>query len=76
MKKTRVFLGALLAVILCMLILPANAYGADVVASGTCGAEGGNLTWTFDSDGVLTISGTGAMADYAYDVFESNTPAA
>ena len=33
---------------------------ADVV-SGTCGD---NLTWTLDSDGLLTISGTGAMTDY------------
>jgi len=29
-----------------------------VVASGACGA---NLTWTLDSEGLLTISGTGAM---------------
>ena len=32
-----------------------------IVDSGTCGA---NLTWTLNSDGVLTISGTGAMRDY------------
>ena len=31
---------------------------------GECGAEGDNLTWTL-ADGVLTISGTGLMADYA-----------
>ena len=35
-----------------------------IVASGTCGAQGDNLTWTLDSDGTLTISGTGAMANY------------
>ena len=35
-----------------------------VIASGTCGAEGDNLTWTLSCDSVLTISGTGAMADY------------
>ena len=40
---------------------------ATEIASGTCGAEGDNLTWTLDSDGILTISGTGAMADYAFD---------
>lgn len=34
-----------------------------IVASGTCGAEGDNLTWTLNIDSVLTISGTGAMAD-------------
>lgn len=37
-----------------------------IVASGTCGAEGDstNLTWELSCDSVLTISGTGAMADY------------
>ena len=35
-------------------------------ASGTCGADGENLTWVFNCDNsVLTISGTGAMADYS-----------
>jgi hypothetical protein len=36
----------------------------EEIAHGTCGAEGDNLTWTLSCDGVLTISGTGAMADY------------
>ena len=31
-------------------------------SSGTCGA---NLTWTLSDDGVLTISGTGAMTGYS-----------
>ena len=32
---------------------------------GTCGAEGDNLRWTLDSEtGILTISGSGEMADY------------
>ncbi len=38
-------------------------YGT-IVASGTCGE---NLTWTLDDAGVLTISGSGAMADYPYE---------
>lgn len=33
----------------------------EIVDSGTCGD---NLTWTLSNDGVLTISGTGAMEDY------------
>ena len=38
---------------------------SSVFDSGTCGAEGDNLTWTLTDDGTLTISGTGAMADYS-----------
>ena len=36
--------------------------GGTVVASGSCGAEGDNLTWTLDDNGLLIISGTGEMA--------------
>ena len=33
--------------------------------SGSCGAQGDNVTWTLDTGtGVLTVSGTGAMANY------------
>ena len=34
-------------------------------ASGTCGAQGDNLTWELSCDSVLTISGTGEMQDYS-----------
>lgn len=62
MKALRTWLLALF-LMGCVLATPALA--ADTVASGTCGAEGDNLTWTLDSEGVLTISGTGAMEDYS-----------
>lgn len=39
--------------------------GGTVVASGSCGAKGDNLTWTLDDNGLLTISGTGAMVSYS-----------
>jgi len=42
-----------------------------VLASGTCGAEGDNLTWTLTCDSVLTISGTGKMADYSSSLDQS-----
>ena len=61
----------------CKLIVPKNALaaylnapvwkefdiltGTDVIASGVCGAEGDNLTWTLMTDGQLTINGTGEM---------------
>ena len=42
-----------------------NSIEYKLIRKGTCGAEGDNLTWLLDTDtGVLTISGTGAMADY------------
>lgn len=56
-----------LALTLCMLAaLTSEIFAADIVASGYCGGEGDgkNLTWTLDSDGVLTISGLGKMKDY------------
>lgn len=69
MKALRTWLLALFLVG-CVLVTPALA--ADTVASGTCGAEGDNLTWTLDSEGVLTISGTGAMADFTAAPWYSN----
>ena len=38
------------------------------IVSGECGAEGANVTWTFDTEtGLLEISGTGAMEDKNYE---------
>ncbi len=36
---------------------------AEIIESGNCGAEGNesSVTWSLDSDGTLTISGSGAM---------------
>ena len=55
-----------LAVMMIASLLPVTALAADIEAGGTCGAEGdgSNLTWTLNSEGVLTISGTGAMKEY------------
>ena len=41
--------------------------------SGTCGANGDNLKWSFSDDGTLTISGTGPMKDY-YPYFDGDKP--
>lgn len=58
MKKT-----ICLIIALCMVfaMLPVIGGAADVVDSGTCGD---NLTWMLDSNGTLTISGTGNMWDF------------
>ena len=64
MKKR--LLSFVLAVLMIASLLPATALAADIVERGTCGAEGNgsNLIWTLDSEGVLTISGSGDMHDY------------
>ena len=64
MKKWMIVLvGTLL---LMMGILTVTATATDTVAYGYCGSEGDgtNVVWMLDSDGLLTISGTGAMKNY------------
>ena len=39
----------------------------DVIDSGNRGANSSNVTWKLTSDGTLTISGTGKMADYGWE---------
>ena len=64
MKKKFTYVIAMLALI-CVLgasFLLTEAYATEEIYSGTCGE---NLTWVLDSDGVLTISGTGKMSDFS-----------
>ena len=56
MKKR--MLSVVLAICLLMAALPVVASAAEVAASGACGE---NLTWVLDTDGAMTISGTGPM---------------
>lgn len=57
-------ISMLLVAVMLISLLPATALAATTeVASGECGE---NLTWTLDSEGTLTISGTGDMTDYSY----------
>lgn len=62
----RKMLSVLLAAVLALSLVPGRAFASTIVASGECGAEGdgSNLKWALDSNGTLTISGTGDMADY------------
>lgn len=39
---------------------------AEIIASGECGMNGDNVTWTLDDSYALTVTGTGEMADYSY----------
>ena len=34
---------------------------AEEIASGSCGMQGDNLTWTLDDTGTLTIRGEGSQ---------------
>ena len=56
-RKLRL-LSALLALAMLFALMPTAAFAAE---DNKCGD---NLTWTLDSEGTLTISGTGEMADY------------
>ena len=66
--KRKITLTLLLTALVCLLL--SVSAGAVVVDSGTCGE---NLTWELDDQGVLTISGTGAIRAYAFEGYDSLT---
>lgn len=53
----------LLATLMLTTLLSVVAFATEPVASGACGANGDNVSWVLDSNGMLTISGTGDMMD-------------
>ena len=53
---------AFLLTVMCLSLLTVSASAASVVESGT----EGNLSWSLDDAGVLTISGSGTMEDGGY----------
>lgn len=69
MKKKLFALSLALAVLMGLLPYPAEA--ATVLASGDCGTDGNEVIWTLkrkttdsEQDGLMTISGIGAMRNY------------
>ncbi len=67
MKKYFVILLSIMMIACSTLVCVSSSY----VASGTCGV---NVNWTLDSDGVLSISGSGRMFDYeSPGVYEIST---
>lgn len=55
----------LIGLAVCLLaLLTAFTAAATTAEEGTCGED---LRWTLDENGVLTVSGSGAMTDYATD---------
>ncbi len=63
MKK---YIGIIVCFIMLLAAVAMGSYAAaaDIVESGECGE---NVTYTLDSDGVLTINGSGEMKDYWHD---------
>ena len=58
---------AMALILVLTLVLSVGSVSAaepTIVDSGNCGKDGSNVTWTLDSTGLLTISGTGEMAYY------------
>ena len=68
MKTIKRITALVLCLALAVVLLPSVSLTAHAACSGNCGAQGDNLTWTFDPDtGLLTIKGNGAMADYDFN---------
>ena len=65
MKKR--ILSLVLALCLALSLAPA-AFAANIVDSGTCGADadGSNIAWTLDADGNLTVTGAGLLQKKAF----------
>lgn len=61
MKKKLISLLTALSMTLMLFMCMPISVSADAVGSGDCGAGGDNVTWSLDSNGVLTISGSGNM---------------
>lgn len=56
----------ILVLVLAMGSISVSAEEPTIIASGYCGKDGSNVTWTLDSAGLLTISGKGMMKDYEH----------
>ena len=82
MKKRKLVLALMLSLMMLVTMIPSFSFAdgtggagsgaASPAMSGDCGATGNEsaVKWSFDkTSGTLTISGTGAMADF---IFESN----
>ena len=67
------FTALILILLMCLTLMPIGAFAADVVDSGKCGD---NATWSLDSAGTLTISGSGEIYDYTESLTEPPTTTA
>ncbi|MBR4864241.1 MAG: leucine-rich repeat protein [Oscillospiraceae bacterium] len=66
MRRVLIMVLCLICILTCWLVFPVSA-----AESGSCGAS---ATWTLTDDGVLTISGSGAIRDYIYSGYGETNP--
>jgi hypothetical protein len=59
--KTRGLVLFLILITISLMVVSCEKKTENFITSGTCGD---NLTWQFNDNGTLTISGNGAMGDY------------
>ncbi|MCR5802918.1 MAG: leucine-rich repeat protein [Clostridia bacterium] len=71
-KNSFTIITFLLSVLFVIAVFPSLKINADIVDSGKCGADGYDLTWELDVEGVLTISGTGPMKNWEYIVGDTS----
>ncbi len=58
--------GVIISLVFVIALFPGiKIKAASIVDQGVCSADGGSVTWTLDSDGTLTISGTGETSNYS-----------
>ena len=62
MKKLWTIIASVFMIVVCLCLMDTSAQAAEIVEYGECGDE---LTWELDSEGTLTITGSGAMTDYS-----------
>ncbi len=61
-KSLVITIVVILSIMISIGVFGVTASAAEITASGTCGD---NLTWVLDSEGVLTISGSGEMQSFS-----------
>lgn len=65
MSHIRKFLVIMIIIGIALTYSTVCVVATNTIASGSCGDNGSSLGWILDSEGTLTITGTGDMANYS-----------